>query len=254
MLDPILETVRRRLPTVVDEEASFRRTAGDAASPRSLKAALSNPGLAVIAEVKRRSPSRGDIDRSLDPGALATSYEAGGAAAISVLTEPDHFAGSPGDLQQARAAVSLPVLRKDFMLHPAQIWESRVMGADAVLLIVAALDDPDLKELLAEAGDAGLDALVEVHTAEEAERAAAAGADLIGVNNRDLTTFEVDLGTAEALRGRLPDTAVTVAESGVSSPEGADRMARAGYDAILVGEAAVRAPNTSDFVASLVGS
>jgi len=150
-----------------------------------------------------------------------------------------------------RGAVDVPVLRKDFVLHPAQVWEARAAGADAILLIAAVLDDPALESLLATAVEAGLEALVEAHDAGEADRALRAGARIIGVNNRDLGTFDVDLATAEQMRSALGDGVVTVAESGVSSLEAAARMRRAGYDAILVGEAAVRSPDAAAFVASL---
>ena len=205
----------------------------------------------MIAEIKRRSPSAGEIAPGMDPSAQARRYESGGAAAISVLTEPDFFSGSLDDLVSVRAAVALPVLRKDFMLHPAQVWESRAAGADAVLLIVAALEDAELSELLDAASAAGVAALVEAHTAEEADRALRAGATIVGVNNRDLATFVTDLSVAEGLADRLEGVEIAVAESGVSSPEGAARMAAAGYDAILVGEAAMRAPDATAFIESL---
>lgn len=253
MLEGILTSVRARLGPVVASEAEWRAGARRAAPARDLAAALSGPGLAVIAEVKRRSPSRGPIDPDLDPAALAAAYERGGAAAVSVLTEPDHFGGSLADLAAVRDAVAVPVLRKDFVLHPAQVWQARAAGADAVLLITAVLDDALLAVLLEAAGEAGLTALVEVHTPDEARRAAGAGAEVIGVNNRDLGTFEVDPATAERIRPLLGD-AVAVAESGVSGPALAARMAAAGYDAILVGEAAVRAPDPAAFVAGLAGA
>jgi indole-3-glycerol phosphate synthase len=205
----------------------------------------------VVAELKRRSPSAGDIDPGLDAASRAAAYEAGGAAAVSILTESEHFGGSLADLSAARAAVGLPVLRKDFVLHPAQIWQARAHDADAVLLIAAVLDDRRLSELVETATGAGMAALVEVHTAEEAQRAGAIGASLVGVNNRDLATFRVDLSVAERLRAELPDGAVAVAESGVSSPEGAARMAAAGYDAVLVGEALVRAADPARLVRRL---
>ena len=253
MLDEIVASVRSRLAPVIAAEDRHRDAAAAAPAARPFGPALAVGGLSVIAEVKRRSPSRGVIDASLDPAGLAARYEAGGAAAVSILTEPDHFSGSLGDLQLARAAIGVPVLRKDFILHPAQIWEARATGADAVLLIVALLDDDGLGLLLAAAADAGLDTLVEVHTAAEAERALASGAGIVGVNNRDLTTFEVDLATAERIRPQLGGV-TAVAESGVSGPHGAARMAAAGYDAILVGEAAVRSGDPSAFVAALRGA
>jgi indole-3-glycerol phosphate synthase len=253
VLDSILDSVRARLGDVVAAEASLRADAADLPPARDFAAALAGRGLAVIAEIKRRSPSAGDIDPGLDPAARARSYLEGGAAAVSVLTEPDHFGGSPADLQAVRAAVPLPVLRKDFVLHPAQVWQARAWGADAVLLIAAVLDGGLLADLVRTTAEAGLTALVEVHGEDEVERAAAVGARVIGVNNRDLTTFRVDLGTAERIRPMLPPGVVTVAESGVSDPAGAARMAAAGYDAVLVGEALVRSPDPAALLRSLRG-
>jgi indole-3-glycerol phosphate synthase len=253
VLEPILESVRAGLGPIVAAEARWREQAAGRSPARDLAAALRTPGLSVIAEVKRRSPSAGPIDPDLDPAVRAAAYERGGAAAISVLTEPEHFGGSMTDLTRARRAVALPVLRKDFVLHPAQIWEARAGGADAVLLIAAVLEDAELAAMLRTANRAGVAALVEVHTAEEGRRAAAAGAGLIGVNNRDLATFTVDLATAERLRAAIPDGAVAVAESGVSSPEAAARMAAAGYDAVLVGEALVRSADPAGLVYRLRG-
>jgi indole-3-glycerol phosphate synthase len=209
-------------------------------------------GPQVIAEVKRRSPSKGDIRIDLDPAALAAAYAAGGAAAVSVLTEPRHFAGSPDDLLAVRAAVDLPVLRKDFVTTAYQVWEARAWGADAVLLIVAALDPPSLRTLLDEAAEAGLDALVEVHTWPEAEAAATAGATLVGVNARDLATLEVDPGRFAAVRQALPAATVLVAESGIRDPAGVRAAADAGADAVLVGEALVRASDPTKAVRDLL--
>jgi indole-3-glycerol phosphate synthase len=211
-------------------------------------------GPRVIAEVKRRSPSKGDIRIDLDPAALAAAYAAGGAAAVSVLTEPRHFAGSPDDLLAVRAAVDLPVLRKDFVTTAYQVWEARSWGADAVLLIVAALDPPSLRTLLDEAAEAGLDALVEVHTLPEAEAAATAGATLVGVNARDLATLEVDPGRFAAVRQALPTGTVLVAESGIRDPAGVRAAADAGADAVLVGEALVRSDDPTTALRRLLTS
>ncbi len=254
MLDAIVASVRARLPDVVAAETELRAAGAAAPEPRGFAAALAADGLQVIAEIKRRSPSAGVLAPGLDPAAQARRYAAGGAAAISVLTEPDHFDGSLADLAAVRAAVDLPLLRKDFVLHPAQVWEARAGGADAVLLIVAILDDGELAELLAAARAAGLDALVEVHTSAEARRARSAGATLIGVNNRDLGTFRTDLGTAEAISGLLDGVPVRVAESGVSDPVGAARMAAAGYQAVLVGEALVRSDDPAALIRALRGA
>jgi indole-3-glycerol phosphate synthase len=254
VLEPILESVRRRLGDPAARTAAWREQAAARGDRRDFMGALVGPGLSVIAEVKRRSPSAGSLDEGLDPAGLARDYEAGGAAALSVLTEPDHFHGSLDDLARARRACSVPVLRKDFLLHPGQVWEAAAAGADAVLLIAAVLDDGALAASLAAAEEAWVAALVEVHDEAEARRAAAAGARLVGVNNRNLGTFRVDLGTAERLRGLLPEGAVAVAESGISTPEAAARMSAAGYDAVLVGEALVRAAEPAVFLRSLRGA
>jgi indole-3-glycerol phosphate synthase len=179
---------------------------------------------------------------------------AGGASCVSVLTEPDHFGGSPDDLRKARAAISLPIIRKDFTTTAYQVWEARAWGADAVLLIVAALDPVQLRDLLAEAAGAGLDALVEVHDAAEAAVAAGAGATLVGVNARDLRTLEVDLDRFAQIRGDLPADAVVVAESGIRDRADVEAVAAAGADAVLVGETLVRAPDPAAAVAALLGT
>jgi indole-3-glycerol phosphate synthase len=246
--------VRRRLPGVIDAEADLRARAAATPPARDFAAALAAPGLQVIAEVKRRSPSAGILAADLDPVAQAGRYAAGGAAAISVLTERDHFDGSLDDLIAVRAAVDLPVLRKDFLVHPAQVWEARASGADAVLLIAAVLDDALLGSLLAVTAGAGMAALVEVHDPAEAARAVAAGARIVGVNNRDLRTFVTDLAVAERLAPLLDAVPVTVAESGVTGPDDAARMAAAGYDAVLVGEALVRASDPAQALAALRGA
>ncbi|HET6775210.1 MAG TPA: indole-3-glycerol phosphate synthase TrpC, partial [Acidimicrobiales bacterium] len=190
----------------------------------------------VIAEVKRRSPSRGDLAAGLDPAALAADYERGGATCLSVLTDGEFFGGSPDDLRAARAATRVPVLRKDFTVSPADVCDARIMGADAVLLIAAALDDDELADLHTLAVDVGLDALVEVHDEAELDRALAAGAHLVGVNQRDLVTFEVDHERAARVGAAIPPTVVRVAESGVRGPDDAATLAAAGFDAVLVGE------------------
>jgi indole-3-glycerol phosphate synthase len=212
-------------------------------------------GLAVIAEIKRRSPSKGPIDAGLDPAALAARYEDGGAACLSVLTDADHFDGSPEDLRAARAAVAVPVLRKDFTVSALDVVDARLMGADAVLLIAAALDDVELRDLHDLAGELGLGALVEVHDEAELARAVSVGAALIGVNQRDLVTFEVDTARAVRIAPLMPDGVVRVAESGIRGPEDATPLRAAGYHAVLVGESLVRSQNPSAAVRALtVGS
>ncbi len=207
--------------------------------------------LAVIAEVKRRSPSKGDLAADLDPAETARAYERGGAACLSVLTDEDHFGGSAADLQAARAAVAVPVLRKDFTVDARDVCDARLMGADAVLLIVAALDDAELADLHRLAVDLGLDVLVEVHDEPELERALAIGATVVGVNQRDLVTFEVDHDRAVRVGAAMPEGIVRVAESGVRGPADAGALAGAGFHAVLVGESVVTAGDRAASVAEL---
>ena len=255
MLEPILADARRRGDEAGAQAAHLRTLARAAPSARGFAARLGAAGNSVVAEIKRRSPSRGPLAPGLDAAAQARRYETGGAAAISVLTEPDHFDGSLDDLIEVVAATDLPVLRKDFLFDPAQVWESRAAGADAVLLIVALLGPQPLASMIETAGEAALDALVEVHDESEAEMALSAGARLIGVNNRDLSTFAVDPGVSERLSGTVKQPGVVaVAESGVSDPDGAKRMWALGYDAILVGEALVTAADPEKLLERLVAS
>jgi indole-3-glycerol phosphate synthase len=197
----------------------------------------------VIAEHKRRSPSRGSIREDLRPADVARAYEAAGAAALSVLTDEPFFGGRLEHLRDARAATALPALRKDFVLDPWQVWEARAAGADAVLLIVAALTDADLTRLLAVTREAAVDALVEVHDREELDRALGAGARVIGVNNRDLRTLAVSLDTALALAPAIPDDVVAVAESGIRTGADVRRLRDSGFDAFLVGEHLMASPD-----------
>jgi indole-3-glycerol phosphate synthase len=214
----------------------------DALSRPSWTPGAPSPQLAVIAEVKRRSPSKGDIAPGLDAVAQARAYEAAGADAISVLTEPTRFGGSLDDLRAVCEAVELPVLRKDFIVDKGQLWEAAEAGAAAVLLIVAILSDDRLHELLIEALDCGLDPLVEVHDLDETRRACSAGCTLVGINNRDLVSLEVDLGTTEYLAPALGPCMFPVSESGISTPADACRAALSGARALLVGETLVRTP------------
>lgn len=245
----------RRMATYLDKILAAHR-AGAAADTRPLEglieqaraagtgrdfhaALVAGDRMAVIAEVKRRSPSKGDLAPDLDAALIAKSYFEGGAAALSVLTDADFFGGSPDDLTNARRACDLPVLRKDFTVSAADVCDARLMGADAILLIAAALDDSELSDFHALATELGLAALVEVHDEREAERALRIGAAIIGVNQRDLVTFAVDTDRAVRVAAALPESVVRIAESGVRDEEDAARLARAGYDAVLVGEALV---------------
>ena len=218
-----------------------------------LRAALrACAGVAVIAEIKRMSPSKGLIRADFDAEKIALAYQAAGAAAISVLTDEKFFGGSLEILRQVRSVVATPLLRKDFVLDPYQIDEARLAGADAVLLIVAALSDAKLAALHAHARSLGLDVLVEVHDERELDRALAIGSTLIGVNNRDLKSFEVDLGTTERLAARIADPEVTlVTESGISSPADVARLARAGARGFLVGESLMRMPDPGSALIAL---
>ena len=226
-------------------------------APLSLRAALAGPEMSVIAEIKRASPSRGTFPVDVDPANVASDYISGGAAAISVLTDEPFFQGSLGDLEVtagvARAgARPVPILRKDFVVDPYQIVEARAHGADAVLLIVAALDDALLADLLGAAAPMEMDALVEVHDEREMERAAAAGANLVGINNRDLRNFVVDLSVSERLAPIAPDHAVIVAESGIFGPGDVKRLHDAGAHAVLVGERLVTAPDRAAAIEALL--
>ncbi len=234
---------RRPLDRLVDEARGRPATRG------FREALVTSPhAVAVISEVKRRSPSKGDLCPDLDPAALARDYERGGAACLSVLTDVAFFGGSVADLQAARAAVTLPVLRKDFTVSARDVCDTRLIGADCVLLIVAAVDQAELTDFLALARDLSLDALVEIHDEAELERAMAAGADLVGVNQRDLVTFEVDTTRAVRMAPLIPEPVVRVAESGIGGPADAAALVGAGYRAVLVGESLV---TSSDPVAAV---
>lgn len=245
-----LEHRRTRVPLDCVVQAAQRRTPGG----RRFRAALARAGGAnIIAECKRRSPARGVLARAYDPAAIARGYERAGAAAVSVLTEPTFFDGALAHLEAVSTAVTLPVLRKDFVLDDYQIYEARAAGADAVLLIVALLGEDQLRRLVRCADDLGLAALVEVHTREELQAASAVGAGLIGVNSRDLRTLAVDVRVCEELIVHAPSGTIMVAESGIRSRADIDRLARAGYHACLVGERLMIASDPGDALADLLG-
>ena len=220
---------------------------------RGFRSALAGRAhLGVIAEIKRRSPSKGDLNAGLDPAEMSATYERGGAACLSVLTDVEHFGGSIADLQAARAACSLPVLRKDFTVSERDVLDARIMGADCVLLIAAALHPAELTGFHELAADVGLDVLVEIHDERELEHALAADARLIGVNQRDLVTFRVDHDRAVRMAGLIPDHAVKVAESGVRGSDDARSLREAGYDAVLVGETLVTSDDPAHAIAALI--
>jgi indole-3-glycerol phosphate synthase len=219
---------------------------------RGFSAALAGRDrLGVIAEIKRRSPSKGDLNAGLDPAEMAATYERGGASCLSVLTDVEHFGGSVDDLQAARAACSLPVIRKDFTVSERDVLDARIMGADCVLLIAAALDPAELAGFHALAVDVGLDVLVEIHDERELEQALEVDATLIGVNQRDLVTFQVDHERAVRMAGVIPDHAVKVAESGVRGADDARSLWGAGYHAILVGETLVTSDDPALMISAL---
>jgi indole-3-glycerol phosphate synthase len=237
------------------QEALEERAAGRTPNGVAFEAALSSPGRPnVIAECKRRSPSKGVLAHVYDPAAIARKYEEGGAAAVSVLTEPTFFDGSLEHLTAVRAAVDLPLLRKDFIVDEYQLLEARAAGADAVLLIVAALSDGELMRLQARAAGLGLAALVEVHDEEELQRAGDAGARVIGVNNRNLRTLAVDVDASYRLVARMPRGVVAVSESGLQSRDDLERLSAAGYHAFLIGERFMTDPDPADALMALIGA
>jgi indole-3-glycerol phosphate synthase len=251
-LDNILEHHRliaaadhRPIEAMISDAQQMPATRGFAAALRN------HSDLAVIAEIKRRSPSKGDLFADLDPEALAKAYEAGGASCLSVLTDAPHFGGSVADLRLARDACSLPVIRKDFTVCERDVVDTRIMGADCVLLIAAALDKSELLALHELATGVGLDVLVEIHDEAELEVALTAGASIVGVNQRDLVTFRVDHERAVRMAGLIPANVVRIAESGVRDRADAQSLRAAGYDAVLVGESLVTAADPAAAIAEL---
>lgn len=252
-LERIVSFHRSRAAADERPTSELAARAAAASSPRGFGRALAaGPGMGVIAEIKRRSPRRGELDRALDPAQLARLYEAEGARCLSVLTDEEHFSGSAEDLRAARSSVGVPVLRKDFTVSLRDVYEARALGADAVLLIAAALSDAELLAYRELAESLGMDALVEVHDEGELERALRAGSSLLGVNQRDLRTFEIDSSRALRLARAMPAEAVKVAESGVSSPAQLAPLLEAGFAGVLVGEAFILAPDRRATVSSFV--
>jgi len=251
VLGRIVDAHRRAAAEDTRTLDELERAALAARPVRPFRAALAAPGMGVIAEIKRRSPSKGDLAPDLVPAVLAKAYANGGADCLSVLTDVEFFGGSVDDLAEARTACDLPILRKDFTVAEADVYDARAMGADAVLLIVAALTAPELSAFRQLANELDMAALVEVHDEDELQRALDAGAKLVGVNQRDLRTFEVDPARAERLAEVMPPGVVKVAESGIRDAADVSRLAACGYDAILVGESFVTSADPAAAVRTL---
>ena len=254
-LGGLVQQAHARASGLTSRKADLDRKAELSASrpARSLVAAIRRTDVAVLAEVKRRSPSKGWIRATLDAPDQARAYERGGASAISVLTEPDHFGGSNEDLEAVLAAVELPVLKKDFHVHPLQLLEAKGLGASAALLIARALSRESLRQLFESALELSLEVLIEVRDEEELERALALGAQLVGINNRNLETLEIDRGRSEKLLKCIPESVVVVAESGISARSDVERLARSGAHAVLVGSSISAADDPESAVRALTG-
>lgn len=234
------EVAKRKTRVTLEE---FRRRAESVVPARDFAAALRGSNIALIGEIKRASPSRGDLNATASPHVVAQTYAANGAAAISVLTDKKYFQGTPNDLKGVRVAVDIPILRKDFIVDEYQVYETRALQADAILLIVRILSDQQLRDYLALAHSLSMASLVEIHDEADLDRAASSNAQIIGINNRNLADFTVDLATTEQLAPRISKELTSLAESGVFSRSDVERCARAGVDAVLVGEALMRAPD-----------
>jgi len=242
------------IPSIGARIEEFRQQIATLPPPLSFTSALRQPGLNIIAEVKKASPTKGIFREDFNPAEIAGVYEQNGASAISVLTESNYFMGSIKDLADVKENTGLPVLRKDFIVDHFQIFEARAAGADAVLLIAAAIDELFLKELMMTSHSLGMPCLVEVHTETDLELAMKVEAKLIGINNRDLNTFQADLATTERLMKKIPEGKVTVSMSGISTPDDVRRAAGAGVNAVLVGEALMKAPDMGARLRELKGA
>src|ERR1700741_1283669 len=256
VLDRILEARRAEVEhrKKVLPQTALKYGVAAATPLRDFSAALTRPGLNVLAELKPASPSRGILREPFDPVALATSLESAGAAALSVLTEGDFFSGTLKNLRDARKSIQIPVLRKDFIFDPWQVWETRANDADSFLLIVAALRQQQLAELIALGRDLGMEPVVEVHSSEELGRAMAAGAKIIGVNNRNLKTLEVHVETSFKLIEQIPDDCIAISESGIRTSAELARLRAAGFDAFLIGTALMLSPDPAAALSELLGA
>jgi len=254
LLDRIVATKREEVASLLAHTPELRARAVDAGPTRDFRGALTRAGeVRLLAEIKRQSPSAGLIRPGADAAQIARAYASAGAAALSVLTDQTYFGGSLQALQEVRDAVGLPLLRKDFIIAREQVWEARIAGADAVLLIVRILDDDLFQDLHGTAREIGLSVLVEVHTAEEMGRAIHAGSEMIGVNNRDLATFTTDLSLSVKLAAAVPRGTTLIAESGIRTAADVEALGSAGIDAVLVGESLMRQPDVRGAAALLVG-
>jgi indole-3-glycerol phosphate synthase len=256
VLDRILESRRAEVEhrKKVLPETALKYGVKAASPVRDFSAALSRGGLNVLAELKPASPSHGVLREPFDPPALAAALESAGAVALSVLTESEFFRGSLKNLRDARKSVNLPVLRKDFIFDPWQVWETRANDADSLLLMVAVLQDAQLRDLIALGRELGMEPLVEIHTAAELDRALAAGSRILGVNNRDLKTLEVRVETSFELIARIPDNCIAISESGLRSHDDLRKLREAGFDAFLIGEHLMLAPDPAATLVQLLGA
>jgi indole-3-glycerol phosphate synthase len=254
VLEAIVAQTRARLAASPADAGLVEAALAEAPPLRDVLAALTAPGPRVIAEFKRRSPARGALADDADPATIASVYEAAGAAAVSVLTEPERFLGSFVDLRRASRAVRIPTLCKDFVIDPRQVALARIHGASLVLLIAAALDDRTLRHLREGVERLGMHALVEAHDATEVQRALDCGATIVGVNSRNLHTLKTDLAVAEFLRPAIPAGVIAVAESGIETPDDLARLARAGYDAFLIGASLMTHPDPAQHLAALLAA
>lgn len=241
ILKKIIATKKLEISAMTKTVADFRQLAEDAAPAMDFKAALTQPGLAVISEIKKASPSAGDIAREFNPLEMAAAYNQGGADALSILTDKEYFKGDIEFIHLVREQVNVPILRKDFIIDPIQIYEARAYGADTFLLIAAVLETPELADLIDLGRELGMEPLVESHNEFELEKTLGAKAGIIGINNRNLHNFKVDLDTSEKLFKLIPEGKVTVSESGIHNPEQAVHLHRIGFDAVLVGESLMKA-------------
>jgi len=255
ILDKIIATKKKEVALLksVRPVPELELMARDLPPARDFKGALTGRDCSIIAEIKRRSPSKGRLRKDFDPEEIARTYEAGGAAAISILTDRNYFEGDGAYLAVVKKVAGIPILRKDFIIDPCQVYETKILGGDALLLIAGLFDEKELREFINLSHSLGLSALVEVHTGDEAARAVAAGAGIIGINNRDLKTFRIDLRTSIELAALIPSGRIVVSESGIEKRDDIERLIEAGIRSFLVGEALMRAGDMGEKLRELMG-